>query len=215
MRTNSRRSSRLHNALWGCTAQQAHADGSSWPCPRSCQTWEGSWGTPVHCWEWVSGYWEERQVMSGRANVQHPCYQCGESGEVLWCDDPITMDSVMDHICAQRWSINTCSYWIYVWSNCVTSSGLMPLSQCAILCQEWVTPVQSCRALQPQGGQGVLRMAKARAACLYVPHLLWVLRWAQAWSTGKNSSSIFGTSPPQYLYSHGSLCLEYLHWNYV
>lgn len=30
----------------------------------------------------------------------------------------------------------------------------MPPSQCAILLQEWVTPVQSCRALQPQGGQG-------------------------------------------------------------
>ena len=154
MRTNSRRSSRLHNALWGCTAQRARAGGSSWPCPRSCQTWEGSWGTPVRCWEWVSGYWEESQVMSGRADVHYPCYQCGESAEILWCDDPITMDSIMDHICAQRWSITTCSCWIYVWSNCVTSSGLMPPSQCAILHQEWLTPVQSCRALQPQGGQG-------------------------------------------------------------
>ena len=41
---HSRRSSRLHNALWGCTAQQARASGSSWPCPRSCRIWEDSWG---------------------------------------------------------------------------------------------------------------------------------------------------------------------------
>lgn len=50
--------------------------------------------------------------------------------------------------------INTCSCWIYVWSNCVTSSGRYPQVNCAILLQEWVTPVPTSETLQPQGGQG-------------------------------------------------------------
>ena len=33
----------LHNALWGYTTQRLHWDGSSWPCPQFCRTWEDSW----------------------------------------------------------------------------------------------------------------------------------------------------------------------------
>ena len=49
---NSRRSSMLHSALWGYTAQRARWGGSSWPCPQSYQTWEGSWGRLQCLWQW-------------------------------------------------------------------------------------------------------------------------------------------------------------------
>ena len=38
-----RRSSMLNNALRGYTTQRLHWDGSSWPCPQFCRTWEDSW----------------------------------------------------------------------------------------------------------------------------------------------------------------------------
>ncbi len=53
-RSNSRRSSMLHNALWGYTAQRAHWGGSSWPCPQSYRTLEGSWGRPPCLLQWSS-----------------------------------------------------------------------------------------------------------------------------------------------------------------
>ena len=93
IRPNPHRSSMLHNALWGYTAQRARWGGSSWPCPQSYHTWEGSWGRLQYLWQWwsVTGTEATQEFRFDTKLVSctvliHICY-----GQKLRFKDPITV----------------------------------------------------------------------------------------------------------------------------
>lgn len=111
------------------------------------------------------------------------------------------MNSFMDHFHSQRWSTHNIHWLTQFWPNCVTSAGLIPPSQCATCVPRMsyrCAQQQSLSALRIQVG---LRMAKAREACLCLPHLLWVFQWDKGWKVGKEYSNVFCAFPPHHLCS--------------